>query len=174
MLGLAGRITESLKALNKQLVAVVWQAVAHKPIWVFLAAAVISAPCLAETPAVNGAKKVSPELVSGGKVLGKGLDQSTVKRMAAKPGENGRVDSGAEGGSSGGKANAMFAPEREAMIAKDAEQANGGSYQCDGYCGLYLSLPMFLLPWLLPMFDRKTPNVNSTSKVKYKPEPYAV
>lgn len=161
MLGLVCRIAESFQPLNKQLWAAVWQAVADKPIWVFLAAAVISVPCLAETPAVNGANKVMPELVSGGKVLWKGLDQSAVKRVAAKPSEKIGVNSGTKGGGDDGKTNAMLAPERKAMITKDAEQTNGGSYQCDGYCGLYISLPMFLLPWLLPMFDRKTkaPNV---------------
>jgi len=154
VLGLVRHGTQGFQALNKQLSPAIRKAIANKPIWVFLVAAVISPPCAAETPAGDRAK-VAPELVSSSKVLWKDLDQSTVKLMSAKIGENGRVDSGAEGGSGDGKANAMLTPEREAMIAKDAEQANSGGYQCDGYCGLYISLPMFLLPWLLPMFDRK-------------------
>lgn len=159
MLGLARHGTQGFQSLNKQLRPSIRKAIANKPIWMFFVAAVISLPCAAETPAVDRAK-VAPELVSSSKVLGKGLDQSTMKRMASKPGEKGGIDGGAEGRSSDGKANAMLTPEREAMIAKDAEQANGSGYQCDGYCGLYISLPMFLLPWLLPMFDRKHPNYN--------------
>lgn len=157
MLGLTCRTTKSLKALNEQLRAVVWQAVALKPVWVFLAATVICVPCFAEVPTVDRAK-VAPELVSSGKVPWKDLDQGTVKRMAAKPGENGRVDSGAEGGSGSGETSAALTPERQAMSGNVAKQDNDSAYECGDYCGFYGWIPL-ILAWPLLFGMKKTPNV---------------
>jgi len=43
------------------------------------------------------------------------------------------------------------------MMRPDAEQAHGGGYECNSYCGLYLSLPIILLPLLLTLAE--SPNV---------------
>ena len=153
---LAGGITKRLKTLNKQFMAALWQAVAHKPIWVFLAAAVVSIPCLAEPPAINVAK-VTPELMCGGKVIGKDLDQSAVKRMSAKPSENGRVNSGAECGSGNSKTGAILAPSSKVVDSQVAKQDNGSAYECGEYCGFYVWL-LFLFAWPL-LFPTKKPNV---------------
>ena len=158
MLSLSGCVTKALKPLRKQIGAIVRQAVEHKPIWVFFAAAVISLPCAAEAPTVNGAKKVTPELVSGRKMPGKDLDQSAVKRVSAKPCENGRVDICAEGESSGSQTGATLSPERQAMSSDVAKQDNDGAYECGDYCGFYGWLP-FILAWPILFRARKTPNV---------------
>ncbi|MBI5922161.1 MAG: hypothetical protein HY847_11025 [Betaproteobacteria bacterium] len=157
MLGLIGRATKRFKALNKQRWAVVWQTVANKPVGVLLAAAVISVPCLAETPAVDRAE-VAPKLVSGGKMLGKDLDQSTVKRMPAKPGENGGVDSGAKGGGS-------FSTTNVAMNLKSTKDAHKSDGQADSPgSGDYLQAALLgLLAWIpLMSIFMKTPNVELT------------
>lgn len=142
MLGLAGLATKRLKALRKQLWAIVWQAVANKPIWGFFAATVISLPCTAEAPALDGAKKVAPELVSNSKVLGEDLDQSPVKLMATKPNENGRVDSNAKGDSRRSQTRTSLTPERKAMNGDVAKQGNDSAYECDDYCCFYGWIPL--------------------------------
>ena len=161
-LGLAGRATESLKALSQQLGAVVRQAVEHKPIWVFFAAAMISLPSYAETPAVDRAQ-IATELASSGNVIGKGLDQSAVQRMPAKTGENGRVDSGAE--SSGGFTAAKITLNLEST--KDADKR--GDQDDSGTVGDYLQaallgLLLAAIP-MVPIFMRK-PNVEVTGAAR--------
>lgn len=122
-LGLIGNIAQSLKALYKQLRTVVWKAVTHKPVWVFFAIAMISLPCTAETPAINGAK-VAHELTSSGNVVGVDLKQSSVENMTTKrhptvkTGESARINSSAEGGGGGSKANLVT--DTKANIAAKA------------------------------------------------------
>lgn len=156
MLGLTRRATESLKAMSKQLGAVVWQAVANKPIWVFLATAVISAPCLAETPVVNGAK-VAPEFVRSGKVLGKHLDKSAVQSVPAKPSENGGVDSGAEGG--GGSSETNFVTVAPSNVTANAEQNNTTNEVFE----IHYLVPLLIALWIIFTSSNggamKTPNV---------------
>ena len=148
--------------MNKQLMAVFWKAVQHKPIWVFFAAAVISMPCAAEAPAVNRAK-VSPELVSSGKVPWKDLKQdgmehmTSVSQLTVKAIENSRVNSGAKNGRGGSKTSATLSPERKTMHGDIAKQDNDGAYECGDYCGFYGWLP-FLLAWP-KLFGVKKPNV---------------
>jgi len=36
----------------------------------------------------------------------------------------------------------IFTRQREAMSSKGDKNSGNSSYQCDGYCGLYLSLPL--------------------------------
>ena len=148
MLGLVGRITESLKMLNKQLGAIVWQAIANKPIWMLLAAAVISVPSLAETQAVDGAE-VATKLVSSGKVVGENLDQGSVKHMTAKKNttvkarESSCVYSGAECGGGSSKANFVsVAPSKVAANTKE-ESATDEVFE------VQLLIPMAIALWVL-------------------------
>lgn len=140
--------------MSKQLMAVFRKAVQHKPVWVFFAVAVISLPCAVKAPAVNRAK-IAPKLTNSGKVLGEDLKQRAVQRVPTKAGENGRIDSGAKGGSSGNAACMDLSPDRKAMMPKDAEQTNSSGNQCDGCCGLYISLPILILPLLLAMSEKR-------------------
>lgn len=43
--------------------------------------------------------------------------------------------------SGGNTASVALSPESEAMVSKSSEENSDKSYQCDGYCGLYLSPP---------------------------------
>ena len=163
-LGLIGSITEGFEAMNKQLRAFVRKAVAHKPIWVFLAAVVVSIPCLAEPPAINGAK-VTPELMCGGKVIGKDLDQRGVQRMSAKPGENGRVNSGAECGSGITATNIPMNLESAKNADKRGDQDDSetvGDYVQAVLIGMIAWIPLMLT------FTKK-PNVKLTGRAEPNP-----
>ena len=92
--------------------------VVRREIWIFLAAAVISLPCLAETPAVNGAK-VKPELRSSGDVQRKDLQKDAMKDVPGKAIEGAAVDCGAKGGGS------VCSPDLVAVAPSDVATKNG-------------------------------------------------
>lgn len=101
----------------------------------------ISLPCSSEAPEVNGAK-VALKLTSSCKVLGKDLNQSAVQRVPAKAGENGRVDSGAEGCGSSSQAGTTLSPERQAVRSEVAKQGNNCGNEANEYYALYALLPL--------------------------------
>ena len=142
--------------LHKELMTIFGKTITGKPVWVFFAVAIVSAPCLAETPSVDRAK-ITPELSSGGKVQGKDLDKRPVQLVAAKLGKDGGVNSSAKGSGS-------ITATKIALNLKSAENADKRHSQSDSPSGWdYLQYALLgLLAWIpLAATFIKTPNVES-------------
>jgi len=129
---LTSRITKRLQALNKQFLPVFWEAIERKQVWGFFVAAVISAPCAAEPPAVDGAE-VAPKLTSGGKVAWVSLHQNHVEYVTTKNDltvearKGGGVNSGTEGGGSGSEASLVaVSPSKVGANAEKNNTSNEG------------------------------------------------
>jgi len=86
--------------LREQRRAVVWKAIAWKPVWLLFVAAMISAPCFAEPKPLNWAE-VTPKLHSSSEMSRKGLDQSSVQLMPMQSRESAGVNSGSKDRGSG-------------------------------------------------------------------------
>lgn len=102
-------ITQFFKTLNKKLGAIILSVVRNKA-WVVFVTAMISLPCAAEKPTVNGVEKTA-KLNSGSAVDGKCFIQGSVQRMTVKPGENIGVNGGAKDGCGSGKTSTSLSPE---------------------------------------------------------------
>ena len=104
--------------------AAVWNVVKRKPVWIFLVAAVICAPCSVEAQAINGAKEAT-KLDCGSKARGETLREGGVEHVPAKPGERGGVDGGAKGRGSSGEAS--FLPCAPSQIGAEASHKDGAN-----------------------------------------------
>ena len=69
----------------------------------------------------------------------------------AKLGKDGRP----EGGASIGSPSISLSPERKTMSSEGSKENSSKSYQCDGYCGLYLSLPLWIMAYWIALHPGK-------------------
>jgi len=114
LLNVPSGVAQRFKALGKQCRASVRQAINRKPIGVLFVAAMVSAPCLAETPAVNGAEKLT--VFQGDSALsGVSMGESVVQHVPTKPGERLRIDGGVEGIGGANQMLVAVSPEGKAM-----------------------------------------------------------
>lgn len=128
----------------------------------YLASALILVSCFLE-PALAIPRKEMPELPSSGQKLVTvdvgdpgGREAGVVLKVQQNIGERGTKSS-----ASGDSASVSITPKREAMGGERSKENPNESYQCDGYCGLYLTLPLWIVTYWLG-FKLPKPNVELT------------
>lgn len=101
--------------------------------------------------------QVRVESSASGLNCGKGCNK--VGRDTFFPVNSGRVNArqcgkngSSEGGASDGTAGLALAPKGQAMISEGGKQHADKSYKCDGYCGLYLTLPLWIYIYWMVLF----------------------
>ena len=77
-------------------------------------------------------------------------------------------DGGTEGGASRRATSVTLSPERKTMIGERGRENSDESYQCDGYCGLYLSLPIWIVAYWIALQPGK-PNVRGKGRRAFAP-----
>ncbi|MGR8941243.1 MAG: hypothetical protein ACU84H_03525 [Gammaproteobacteria bacterium] len=139
----------------KQFGSVFRKAIQNQKIWTIFVATVICLPCAVKAEPINGVK-VMPEFLNGATMpVINSLDALSGSGLSASQGQNQvvttkiadeiRSDGGAKSGGCTDLSSAFLTPERKAMGSERCEKNTDEGYQCDGYCGLYLSIPMFLV-----------------------------
>lgn len=64
-------------------------------------------------------------------------------------------DGGTKGDTGSSTAIMTLSPEREAMRGESRKESTDKGYQCDGYCGLYFSLPLWIVAYWIALRPMK-------------------
>ena len=75
------------------------------------------------------------------------------------------VDGGAEHSASISATSMPLSPEREPVSSEWRKEDSNEGYQCDGYCGLYFSLPLWIVAFWCGLRTEK-PNVELTGAAR--------
>lgn len=125
-----------------------------------ICAVAVGSPISCQTIA-SEPRKLGGELSNGGVVRWEPFCKENVD--AWKPGRVGYfgnigVESGAKSSASDCPTSVILAPEGKPVRSEGDKEATDNGYQCDGYCGLYLLLLLFILMYWIALTPSK-PNI---------------